>query len=148
MLIKIVNGTYGHRPTLANGTKSPYIVPVKPNSPPIDVEEDEARRLISIGVAIAVKDETAPAAPAKVSPNGNTEAKAQAPEEPAEATVTGYLDAEQLKEMSFDELKALAKDMGIAITGIRSKAGLIEAITAVEAEAGGEPVLDVQDVID
>ncbi len=134
MLIKIINNTYGYRPILPNGKKSHYVIPVKPGEPPIEVEKAEADRLIAMGVAEAVGAKNDKALEAK--------AVKAAPE----AVETGNLDAEQLKEMTFDELKTLAKDMGADITGIRSKAGLIEAITAVEVEAG--PVLDVQDVID
>ena len=66
--------------------------------------------------------------------------------------IAGHLDAEQLQEMSYTELKALAKDMGIEAGKIKSKAGMIEAITAVEVYADdleeAPPVFGAQDVIE
>ena len=128
MLVKIISGTYGHRPILPNGQKSHYVIPVKPGNPPIDVEEAEGERLIGLGVAEAVQAEKIKAP------------KAEAAEGASEAQTEGT----SLEEMSFNELKALAQENGIDIGGIRSKAGLIEAITAAE-EA---PTFDAQDVVD
>ncbi len=131
MLIKIINTTYGYRPILPNGKKSHYVIPVKPGEAPIDVDKAEADRLIALGVAEAVgtKNDKAP--------------EVKAPEAAPEAVETGNLDAEQLKDMTFDQLKSLAKEMGADTTGIRSKAGLIEAITALDV-----PVLEAEDVVD
>lgn len=56
-----------------------------------------------------------------------------------------HLDKAQLDEMKFDDLKKLAADMGIDITGIKKKADLVDAIAAVEVEPG-EPVDDENEV--
>lgn len=128
MLVKIISGTYGHRPILPNGQKSHYVIPVKPGNPPIDVEEAEGERLIGLGVAEAVQAENIKA-PGK-----------EAAETAPEAENKGV----SLEEMSFNELKALAQENGVDVSGIRSKSGLIEAITAAE-EA---PSFDAQDVVD
>lgn len=56
-----------------------------------------------------------------------------------------HLDKAQLDEMKFDDLKKLAADMGIDITGIKKKADLVDAIAAVEVEPG-EPVNDENEV--
>ena len=58
MLIKIVKGTYGHRPMLSNGETSPYVIPVTADDLPIYVEESEGRALIRNGTAIEVKADT------------------------------------------------------------------------------------------
>lgn len=137
MLIQITNGTYGHTPILPDGRKSRYVVPVNRKTGPIDVEPEEAARLVEAGVAEYVTDELAKAA--------------KAPEAPAEETVTGHLDGTDLESMTFAELKALAQDMGIETGKIKSKAAMIEAITAVEVEAPAEddlPELSAQDVVD
>ena len=137
MLIRITNGTYGHSPILPDGSKSRYVVPVTRKSGPIDVDPDEAARLVELGVAEYVTGE-----PVKAE---------KAPEAPAEETVTGHLDGTDLESMSFAELKALAQDMGIETGKIKSKAAMIEAITAVEVEAPAEddlPDLNAQDVVD
>jgi hypothetical protein len=53
--------------------------------------------------------------------------------------------------MTVEQLKNLAGDLGIDVTGCKKKAELVEAIAAVEVEAGGEvdpddlPDLDAAD---
>lgn len=129
MLVKIISGTYGHRPILPNGQKSHYVIPVRAGEAPIDVDKAEADRLIGLGVAEAVKAEKIKAQ------------KEEAPEGASEHKEEGTT----LDEMSFNDLKALAQENGIDITGIRSKSGLIEAITA---GADAPPAFDAQDVVD
>lgn len=129
MLVKIISGTYGHRPILPNGQKSHYVIPVRAGEAPIDVDKAEADRLIGLGVAEAVKAEKIKA-PKEEAPEGASE--------PKEEGTT-------LEEMSFNDLKALAQENGIDITGIRSKSGLIEAITA---GVDVPPSFDAQDVVD
>ena len=129
MLVRIISGTYGHRPILPNGKKSHYVIPVKAGEAPIDLDKAEADRLIGLGVAEAVKTEE------------NKAPETEAPEGASESKTEGL----SLEEMSFNELKALAQEKGIDIGGIRSKAGLVEAITA---EAEELPSFDAQDVVD
>lgn len=69
--------------------------------------------------------------------------KDEAEEEQQEAKY--HLNKAQLDEMKFDDLKKLAADMGIGITGIKKKADLVDAIAAVEVEPG-EPVVDENEV--
>lgn len=128
MLVKIISGTYGHRPILPNGQKSHYVIPVRAGEAPIDVTEAEGERLIGLGVAEAVQAE-----------------KIKAPkQEPVEKAPEAENEGTRLEDMSFNELKALAQETGVDVSGIRSKSGLIEAINAAE-EA---PSFDAQDVVD
>ncbi len=62
---------------------------------------------------------------------------------------THYLDKGQLAEMSFAELKSLAKDMGISCGSLRSKNEYIEAIAAVPVGLGEEvfPDTDSEDIV-
>lgn len=137
MLIKIINTTYGHRPILPNGQKSHYVIPVRPGEPPIEVEQAEGERLIALGVA------------AEVTPEKITAPKTEAPEGASEAKTEGDAEKVSLDSMSFNDLKALAQEMGLDVGGIRSKAGMIEAITTAQEDPGdGFPSLDAQDVID
>ena len=141
MLVKIISGTYGHRPLLPNGKRSPYLNPVKAGSPPIEVDDAEAERLFALGVA------------EKADPEENKAPEAKAAEKAPEAAgepITGHLDGVDLESMSFNDLKALAKDIGIDAGKIKSKAGLIQAITEVEVEAPAEelPAFDAEDVVD
>jgi hypothetical protein len=140
MLIRIINGTYGHSPMLPDGRKSPYVVPVNRKTGPIDVEPKEADRLVEAGVAEYVADEPV---------HDMTEAPEVIPES-KEETITGHLDGADLESMSFSDLKVLAKDMGIDTGKIKSKAAMIQAISEVEVTASAEelPDLDAQDVID
>lgn len=135
MLVRIISGTYGHRPILPNGKKSHYVIPVKAGEAPIDLDKAEADRLIGLGVAEAVRTEE------------NKAPETEAPEGATELETEGV----SLEEMSFAELKALAQENGIDIGGIRSKTGLIEAISA-QAEDGipadDLPDLAAQDVVD
>ncbi len=128
MLVKIISGTYGHRPILPNGQKSHYVIPVRAGEAPIDVTEAEGERLIGLGVAEAVQAE-----------------KIKAPkQEPVEKAPEAENEGVSLEEMSFNELKALAQENGVDVSGIRSKSGLIEAINAAEEV----PSFDAQDVVD
>lgn len=137
MLIKIINTTYGHRPILPNGQKSHYVIPVRPGNPPIEVEQAEGERLIALGVA------------AEVTPEKITAPKTEALEGASEAKTEGDAEKVSLDSMSFNDLKALAQEMGLDVGGIRSKAGMIEAITTAQEDPGdGFPSLDAQDVID
>lgn len=137
MLIRITNGTYGHSPILPDGSKSRYVVPVTRKSGPIDVDPDEATRLVELGVAEYVIGEPVT--------------------EPQKADITAEGEELEkdvpLEEMTFTQLKEIAKGLGIDVGKIKSKAAMIEAISA-EAEEGipadddQAPDLNAQDVVD
>lgn len=119
--VKIIVGTYGY---MKNGT--PPVDLIDKNCEPIEVSDEEAARLINLGVAKAAEPTPAPAAaPAPESKGTET----PTPEVPM---VTGHLDAESLKEYSYNDLKKLAKDLGLSAKG--SKEELIERIAATEVE--------------
>lgn len=136
MLILITNGTYGHSPKLPDGSRSRYVVPVNRKSGPIDVEPEEAKRLVEAGVAEYV----------------TAEPEAKAPKAAEAPVKDDPLDAVPLEEMTFAQLKEIAKGMGIDTGRIKSKAAMIEAISA-ETEDGIPadeklPELTAQDVVD
>ena len=60
------------------------------------------------------------------------------PEQAAQPEAAAHLDKEQLESMKFDDLKKLAEDMGIDTKGLKKKAELVEAISAVEVIPGEE----------
>lgn len=128
MLVRIISGIYGYRPIQPDGTRSHHVIPVRAGEPPIDVKSAEGERLIGLGIAEAA------------TAGEDADLKAEAPEGPSEAKTEGT----RLEDMSFNKLKALARENGIAVGGVRSKAGLIEAI------AGGSeaPKFEAQDVVD
>ena len=120
----------------------------------VEVDEKLGKRLVQSGAAVETKRPAtlgAAAAPLPRFPGENQSEGENAQNGPKNAeNVKGYLDMEQLEEMSFADLKALAKDMGIETGKIRSKSGMIEAITAVEVEAPADdlPDLTPQDVVE
>ena len=123
----------------------------------VEVDEKLGKRLVQSGAAVETKRPStlgAAAAPLPRFPGENPskgENTQNGPENAGNGQVTGYLDEAQLQEMSYIDLKVLAKDMGIETGKIKSKAGMIAAITAVEVQADAEdapPVFDAQDVID
>lgn len=131
-IIKIINGTYGHRPEGSN-----YVIPVAAGDPPISVDDIEAERLVKLGVAVI----PLPDAPL---PEGGKVG------ESVPAEIAGHLDPEQFKAYTVAELKKLAADMEIDVTG-KKKDEIIAAICAVEVTAPAEddaPAPDVEDVIE
>ena len=119
------------------------------------VDDAEGKRAVEAGYAWEV-DAVPADKPGNISPVSsrceNPSGGQSAQNGPENANnVKGHLDRDQLEEMSFADLKALAKDMGIETGKIRSKSGMIEAILAVEVEAPIEdelPDLAPQEVID
>ena len=143
-LVKIISGTYGYRPE-----KSNYVIPVSVGEGPISVDDDEAKRLVKIGVAAYVDaevplEDVATAVPGDSdgqtignSPdNGEGE---NGDSDPGE--ITGTLDPEDLKGWKMEDLKKLAADLGIDTTGIKKKDDLIAAIAAVEVSIPDEAVV-------
>lgn len=167
VLIKIINGIYGYRP---EGRQ--IVVPTSPKDPPIGVNEAEAERLVEAGIARYVDESlnhhdhshdmpvaTLPPQPdadnsiVDMAENGGDENAVSEGEkgiaDSAEDDVTGHLDAETLKTWKFDDLKALAVDMGIDVSKIRKKDALVETICEVEVSAPVEAIVpEVEDVVE
>lgn len=132
LTVKIISGTYGCK---IKGR----IVPKDLTSEPFELENAEAERLVSLGVAEIITEGVATGGngeetnPPSVNPaddeNGSNG------ENEGENDITGHLDAEQLKEMTIKELKALAEDMGIDTGKFKVKDDYIQAIVAVEVSA-------------
>lgn len=151
-LIKIISGVYGYRPE-----KSPYVIPVSNRDPAISVDDDEAARLVEIGVAAYVGQESGAGAVATglscdsdscpIDPNPGSGDGENGDSDPGE--ITGNLDPDALKDWKMDDLKKLAADMGIETTGIKKKDDLIAAIVAVEVTVPAEAlVLEPEDVVE
>jgi hypothetical protein len=117
--IKIKRGGCGVNYTDGNGVAR-YALKT-PKDGAFECEIEQAKRLVALGVAEFVADE-----------KGDTEAK-----EGVGVAKTGHLDAAQLESMDFNDLKKLAKDMGVNPEG-KKKADYIAALVAVELEPGEE----------
>ena len=127
--------------------------PIYPGSV-VEVDDEVGLRMINNCSAKEMPrpdEKTARPASPKPGMGENPPKAVNAPEGPKNAkSVKGHLDGEDLESLSFAELKALAKDLGIEAGKIKSKTGMIEAITAVEVEAPDDdlPELTPQDVVD
>ena len=119
-MIKIVKGVYGYV------DKHGFVRPKDCNSEPFVTSPEQEARLVKLGVAEYVGE------PEKAEPV-NEPAQAQISEIGEEAA---HLDPEQLKELTNAELKTMAEDMGIDTAKLKTKAQLIEAITAVDVVPG------------
>lgn len=119
-MIKIVKGVYGYV------DKHGFVRPKDCNSEPFVTSPEQEARLVKLGVAEYVDE------PEKAEPV-NEPAQAQSSKNDEE---TARLDPDQLKELTNAELKAMAKDMDIDTAKLKTKAQLIEAITAVDVVPG------------
>ena len=157
MLIHIINGTYGHRPYILQGDHkvlSTYVVPTTRFDPPIDVDEKEAERLVSAGIAEYVHKEhvatdDVPSEPED--PNGtiaNEEDGGNAPGDGGNESEDLIDDEEILvfsTDMKADELRAAMRERGFTIRVGMTKAEMVEVLNGV-----GESIPDIkpQDVVE
>lgn len=110
VIIKV--GGYGFRPDKKSAVRL-----ITEKDGPISVSDDEAARLVNLGVAVYANEEAG-----------------------TENLITGHLDAEQFADWSMKDLQKLAKDMGLKANG--SKEELIARITAEEVQASAEPDIE------
>ena len=142
--IRIVSGTYGMN---VNGR-----IAVVRREQTCEVPEEEAARLVSLGVAVYVKEPVlvaeTPAVGDAVNETGDTP---EAEENDAtDDLIPGHLDEEELRKMPFDQLKKLAADCGLQVGKLRSRENIVKALaemeTFVSAEEDGEepPVMEAE----
>lgn len=121
--------------------------PIYPGSI-VEVEDEVGRYFVSVKAAQEITCPAAQAtnpAPVAVVPGENPSTWVNAPEEPSD----GETEDIDLNTLSYNQLKAMAQEMGIETGKIKSKAGMIDAITAVQMDPGDDlPDLAPQDVID
>ena len=121
--IRIIQGGCGIEYKDANGNTRHALK--TPESGAFECDDAQAERLVGLGVAEYVGlqwREVAEENPIQ-----------EAPGEPTQETEqkTGHLDAEELAKMDYNELKALAADMGVVPKG-RKKSDYIAALVAAE----------------
>lgn len=136
--IKVTRGGCGICYTDANGVKRHALK--TPESGAFECSDEQADRLVRLGVAIFAGTAGKTAQQADAEPDQSNE---------PEQTVKEHLSAEDLEGWDYNELKKLAADMGVEVKG-KKKADYIAAITAEEVEASSEddelpPDLDVAD---
>ena len=134
-LIRIVSGCYAAHP---DGGRLKVI----DKGQTVEVSEDEAARLVNMGVAAYVKEPVLmaelPPAPVSAAAPSDTpdEEENEAPEAPEES----------LEDMNFDQLKQLAKENGLPVGKLRSRANIIKALRELE-EDDKPPSMEAEDVV-
>lgn len=157
MLVRIISGTYGHRPKLANGEYSRYVMPVNRNDLPIDVDAEEAARLVRKGIAAYVDAVNATGAVATalsddfessaIDNSSDDEGSESGDLDPGETT--GHFAESDLNGMTYAALKKLASDLGIDTSKNATKRNLIARICAEEVKVPSEAVaLGPEDVVE
>ena len=133
-VIKVTRGGCGIKYTDANGNARHALK--TPESGPFECEIEQAKRLVSLGVAAYVAEKVA-----EIAPQTEKQQEEQADGSQETERASGHLDAEQLEKqlagMEYNEVKKLAADMGVKPEG-KTKADYILAIMAASVEADDE----------
>lgn len=116
MKVKITRGYYGYHNGKASELKDI-------NSPAFEVNEEEAERIIGLGIAKAVSVTNSNA------PDGDM--------------ITGRLTEEQLRTLPYSKLKQLCKELGVSAVGKQEE--LIARIVAMEVQAPKQDEEDIDD---
>ena len=129
--VRIVSGGYGAH---ENGRVKLYL-----RGQEAEVSQEEAERLVKLGVAEFVKEpvlmaETLPVDDA-VSETGDTP---EAEADDATGLIPGHLDTEDLKKMPFDQLKKLAADCGLQVGKLKSRENIVNALAEMESYVSAE----------
>ena len=129
MRVRITRGIYGFM-------ESGHLVEKTNRSAPFEVDEDEGKRLIMLNVAKQVSADSCFEEAFVPDENEETEGK-----ESRDAGENGPGDA--LEDMALEELRAMAKEMGVKRSGSREE--LIERLRQC-LESEGEEALDESDM--
>ena len=134
-MIKVTRGGCGIVYTDAHGNARHALK--TPENGPFECDDALAARLVSLGVAEYV-NELGWKAVSNPTPQIGEQQKEQTDGVQETEDDTAHLDAEQLNTMTIEQLKGLAADMDVDVTGCKKKADYIAAIVAVEVELGDE----------
>lgn len=117
--IRITRGGCGICYTDSNGVNRHALK--TPENGAFECSDEQADRLVRLGVAVYVED---------VKQQDDTDTKQDGE---TESTMKAHLDAEELKNWDYNELKKLAAELGVEPAG-KKKADYIAAIVAEEVE--------------
>lgn len=117
--IRITRGGCGICYTDSNGVNRHALK--TPENGAFECSDEQADRLVRLGVAVYVED---------VKQQDDTDTKQDGE---TESTMKAHLDAEELENWDYNELKKLAAEMGVEPSG-KKKADYIAAIVAEEVE--------------
>ncbi len=132
--VQITSGAYGYRPE-----GSLRVRPTTSRDGPIELADEEAERLVKLGVARYTADSSleAPTTPVATPEGGGSggrttenppdgEGGSQGPETPK-----NHLDPEGLMKMTRPEMEKLAVDMGVDVSGAKNKTEIAQLLAAV-----------------
>lgn len=134
MLIRIINGTFGHREKDEDGNYSVFVQPKTSQDPPFEVDPDVAERLIAGGIAVEYVPSAVATALQDAEDSGEGKNLSDG-EKPVEGTEGANLDPDQLQGMTVAELKRLADDMGLDASDCKKKEDYIVLISAEDVYA-------------
>ena len=117
--IRVTRGGCGICYTDDNGVKRHALK--TPENGDFECSDEQADRLVRLGVAVYVED---------VKQQDDTDTKQDGE---TESTMKAHLDAEELENWDYNELKKLAAELGVEPAG-KKKADYIAAIVAEEVE--------------
>ena len=117
--IRVTRGGCGICYTDSNGVKRHALK--TPENGDFECSDEQADRLVRLGVAVYVED---------VKQQDDTDTKQDGE---TESTMKTHLDAEELENWDYNELKKLAAELGVEPAG-KKKADYIAAIVAEEVE--------------
>ena len=117
--IRITSGGCGICYTDSNGVNRHALK--TPENGAFECSDEQADRLVRLGVAVYVED---------VKQQDDTDTKQDGE---TESTMKAHLDAEELENWDYNELKKLAAELGVEPAG-KKKADYIAAIVAEEVE--------------
>ena len=126
--VMIIGGAYGCR---VEGKAHPVCIT---RGHTCEVSDEEAQRLVELGIAVETDDKPVATAPVEPAPDANENV---VPEEDA-ASDAQESPVPPLEDMTVAQLKELAAQMGVDITGLRKKADIL----AVISEYAEEPEAD------
>lgn len=145
--VRIIRGVYGHKP-YGTGRVRPVGI-----GDTVDVPDEEAERLVFLGVAEMVPEPpsngdedvaTIQDGQTDGEPGTGMDAEVLCGENDAEGSTAYTLDPEQMKSMTNAKLRELAEAIGISTARLKNKAELIAAITAVQ----NVPATEEESVVD
>ena len=130
--IEIILGGCGITYTDANGNKRHVLK--TPEHGPFECDDTQAAYFVGKGVA-------------KYARQSQPEEQAECGAEPSgdSGKLTGHLEPADLELMTVEQLKNLAADMGVDVSGCKKKADYVAALAAVEVEVEDEAILDNSD---
>ena len=133
-LIKIINGTFGHRPA---GSRS--VEPKQAGDPPFEVDDLQARRLVARGVAVLIDEPAIVHVQPVATPQGGEDGTNPSDNPPSgDESSEGAEDApdkpDYSEKMKADELRALMEGCGLKVKFGMAKVDMVAALDAYFAD--------------